>query len=234
MQNLKVKAQSYFKTWWQIMLRPIYFYTKLKPENWQEEPLDFMLITAWLMAFLSTIAVFCLQYIPIGSTLLEKVAPGKIIIIVPTMLVLAFVFFVITILILGGAFTAALFCLAYFSSYVLHYVYSRLGGKGRIERFIQCMLYSLAPVIIFTIIILLTVIIKYGNIDFTVFKAGYNFFYLLFVIYSYGLWAIAARKTYGLSKAKAFQGAMVLFLCLLILGIIFDKIALSKLQSWID
>lgn len=234
MKKIQLAMTGYLKQWWTIMLRPIYFFTKLKDENWQEEPLTFLLLTSWILAFFSSLLVFIIQYIPIGSTLLEKVVGLKTIIIIPTLVTLAFVFFMITFLIIGGVFTALLFIFTYFSAYLLHFVYTRMGAKGKLSRLLQCLCYACAPLLSLLLIVVLALLVKLAQLDFALFRVGYNFYYFLLMIYLYGMWAIVARKTYGVSKAKAFQGALVLFIALLIFGFIFDKIALCKIQPWIS
>ena len=75
---------------------------------------------------------------------------------------------------------------------------------------------------------------KYGGLDFSLFRIGFNFIYFLIVLYIYGLWAIAGRRNYGVLRWKAFVGAVLPVLVLLIFGLVFDKIALSQLRPWIN
>ena len=84
------------------------------------------------------------------------------------------------------------------------------------------------------VILLFMTLVKYMGIDFVLFRGAFDFIYLLMLVYWYGLWAIAGRKTYGVSKSKAFLGAIVPIIVLLLFGLIFDKIALPKLQPWIS
>jgi hypothetical protein len=216
-----------------IMLRPIYFYAKLKVEDWKTNALSFLLMTSWLLAFAASIAVFFVQYLPIGATLLEKVAPHRTIFIVPVMIVLAAVFFLITLFIMAGFFVCALMVGFWLVAYLLHLVFSKLGGKGELNQMLQYIYYSSAAVLIAAAIFMLMVLVKYAGMDFTIFRFGYNTIYCLLVLYIYGLWAVAGRKVYGVSKAKAFTGALVPVIALLIFGFLFDKIALSHLQPWI-
>jgi len=103
------ELKNYFKTWWTIILRPIYFYTILKEENWKEKALSFLIITSWILALLAAIVAFVIQYIPIGSTLVSGVSGFKLIIVLPVLIALAAVFFAITFLILGGVFCFGFF-----------------------------------------------------------------------------------------------------------------------------
>jgi hypothetical protein len=229
---LKIIA-DYCTAWWTIILRPIYFYTKMKVDDWREQSLTFLLITSWTMGLAATLVIFVLQYIPIGSTLVEGVSGFKFILILPVLLTLIFVFFVITFLIMGGLFSFAFFILFYLCGVILHYVYHALGGKGSMNRMIQSVLYSSAALQAGLVVFLLMLLTKYAGLDFTLFRYGYNFIYFLISLYIYGLWAVAGRKAFGVSKWRAFLGAAVPVIFLLIFGILFDKIALSKLESWI-
>lgn len=223
----------YLETWWTIIFRPIYFYTRLKEEDWKEKSLTFFLITSWILGLVATLVVYIVQYIPIGSTLVEGITGFRFIIILPVLITLAFVFFVITFLILGGLFTFAFFIMFYAVGALLHYAYLFLGGRGSLNRMIQSMLYSSAIILVGSLIFFLMILTKYAGLDFSLFRVGFNFIYFLILLYIYGLWAVAGRKTYGVPRWKAFVGAIVPVIILLIFGVLFDKIMLSKLQPWI-
>jgi len=224
---------KYLKTWWTIIFRPIYFYTRLKEADWREESLTFFLKTFWLLALVATVVVYIIQYLRIGRTLVEGVSGLRFVIVLPVLITLAFVFFVITFLILGGLFTFAFFILFYFVGILLHYTYLLLGGKGSLNRMIQSMFYSSAIMLVGVLIFLLMILTRFAGMDFSLFRYGYNFIYFLILLYIYGLWAVAGRKTYGISKPKAFIGAVVPVVALLIFGFLFDKIAVSRLAPWI-
>jgi len=226
--------KDYWDNCYAIIVRPIYFYTKLKDESWKEASLTFLLQTSWILGFLATIVVFILQYLSVGGALLEGISGFKIIIILPVLLALIFVFFLITFLILGGLFAFSFFLLLCLVSIILHYTYLFLGGKGNLNRTLISSLYSGAVLLAGAFVFVLMIFTKYGGLDFSLFRVGYNFIYFLMLLYIYGLWAIAGRKTYGISRTKAFLGAAVPIIVLLIFGVLFDKIALSKLQPWIS
>jgi len=225
---------NYYKTWWTIMLRPIYFYTRLKEESWQKDATSFALITSWLIGFLTAVIVFILHYIPIGSTLVEKVAGYKLIIVAPVIFMLALAFFMMTFMIVSGLLVIGVFSSMLATGCFLHYMYIKMGGKGSLNRMLQDMLYSSAVLPMASLILIFTFFTKYGGMGFAVFRGGYNFFYLLSLIYFYGLWAIAGRKVYGIPKWKAFACAIIPVIVLLIFGLVFDKIMLPRLQPWIS
>lgn len=215
------------------MVRPIYFYTKMKEQDWKQDSLTYLLVNSWILAFFAAIMIFIVQYIPIGSTLVEGIGGIKFLTILPVLLVLIFVFFSITFLILGGLFSLGFFIMLFLAAWLLHYVYIFLGGKGSLNKMVQACFYSSAVLLPANIIIFLLVLVKYGPLNFTLFKAGFAFIYLLMAVYWYGLWAIAGRKTYKVAKAKAFLGAAVPAIALLIFAFIFGKIILPRFEPWI-
>jgi hypothetical protein len=224
---------DYFGTWWVIIARPILFYTKLKEESWQEKSLTFLLYSSWLLAFFASLAIFIIQFFPIGSTLVAGIVGWKFIIILPVLLTLAFAFFMITFLIVGGLlvilFGAAFIALAF----VLHYIYRLLGGHGPVNRMVQALLYSSAVILFLCLPALFGIMTRYNLLELSLFKVGFNIVYVFMTVYVYGLWAVAGRKAYGVPKWKAFTGALVPVILMLIFGLIFDKIGITKLESWI-
>ncbi len=224
---------EYFAEWWVIIARPILFYTRLKEESWQEKSLTFFLYSAWLLAFIASLAIFVIQFVPIGSTLVAGIAGWKFIIILPVLLTLAFAFFMITFLIVGGllvlGFGAAFLALAY----VLHYIYKLLGGHGHVNRLVQDLLYSSAVLLFLGLPALFGIMTRYGWLDLSLFKVGFNIVFVFLTVYVYGLWAVAGRKVYSVAKWQAFLGALVPAGLLLIFLFIFDKIAIVKLETWI-
>lgn len=227
------ELKKYCATWWTIIVQPIWFYTKLKEEDWREKSLSFLLITSWIIGLVATIIIFIMQYVPIGSTLVEGLYGIKFLLIMPVLATLAFVFFTITLLILGGAFSLGFFLMFYLTGITLHYVYIFLRGKGNMNRMVQSMFYSTAAIQSVLLILLLMIVSKFGGLSFQLFQVGFQVIYFFTLLYLYGLWAIAGRKVYGIPKWVAFAGAIIPVILLLIFGILFDKIALSRLQPWI-
>ncbi|MBI5078759.1 hypothetical protein HZB08_01910 [Candidatus Saganbacteria bacterium] len=233
----------YLDTWWTIIARPIYFYAKLKEESWKEKALTFFMTSAWILAASSALAVFVLQYIPIGSTLVEGIAGIKFLIILPVLITLALVFFVITALILGGVFIAAFGIMFYLTSFTLHYLCLLWEGKSKaafavpmksgMNHMLQGLFYSSAAILAFLFPVLFAVMTKFNVLDFKLFRVGYNLVYCFTLLYTYGLWAVAVRSVYRVPKWKAFTAALLPIGLLLIFGALFDKIALPRLETWI-
>ncbi|MDI6730954.1 MAG: YIP1 family protein [Candidatus Margulisbacteria bacterium] len=228
------RLKWFIEKWCEVMLRPILFFTRLKEESWQEEALTFLLILSWLTAFLATLVVFIISYVPVGQYMVAGIAGFKFIIILPVLIVLAFNFFAITFLILAGVFVCGFFVAQGLFAAILHYIAVNWQGKGSLNRMLQSMFYGSAPYMAVNIVLLLVLFAKYTNLGFDLFSVGFNLIYYLTVLFIYGLWAIAIRKNYGLPKWKAFILALVPILGLLLFGILFDKIALSKFEPWVS
>jgi hypothetical protein len=225
--------KAYFVEWWVIIARPILFFVRLKEESWQEGSLTFFLITTWLLAFISSLAIFIILWLPTGATLVSGISGLKFLFIVPVLLTQALAIFMITFSILGGLLTLIFGGGFIALAFILHYIYRALGGHGQLNRMIQGLFYSSAVVMFFSLAALLAVLTRYGFLELSLFKVGLNVVYVFVVVYVYGLWAVAGRKAYGLPKWKAFAGALVPVTLMLIFLFIFDKIGVTKLESWI-
>jgi hypothetical protein len=230
---MKESIKWYLEIWWQVVARPIYFYTLLQEESWKEKSLSFLLITSWIAAFFLSLVIFITQYIPIGSTLIEGIAGIKFVLILPVMITLAFIFFMITLLILGGVMVVFFGAASYMVGVALHYSYLAIGGKGTLNRMLQASFYSSAIFLTVIFIAIFALLTKAGVLDPALFKVGFNLVYGFTALYIYGLWAVAGKKNYNIPRWKAFTGALVPVILLLIFGLAFDKIALSKLSIWI-
>ncbi|OGB90775.1 hypothetical protein A2625_07010 [candidate division WOR-1 bacterium RIFCSPHIGHO2_01_FULL_53_15] len=229
-----IKAlKEYFVEWWIIIARPILFYTKLKEESWKEQSLTFLLFSSWILAAAFSLAIFIVQYLPIGATLVTGIIGFKFLLITPVILTLAFAFYMITLLIVGGVLSILFGAAFYAIGFILHYIYLAFGGQGRLNRMIQSSFYSSAVVLFLALPAAFAVVTRYGWLELSLFAVGFNIVYVFIAVYVYGLWAVAGRKTYGVAKWRAFAGALVPVVLLLIFGFIFDKIGLRKLEAWI-
>jgi hypothetical protein len=225
--------KEYFAEWWVIIARPILFYTRLKEESWKEKSLSFLIYSAWLLAFFAALAIFIIQFVPIGSTLVAGIVGWKFLIILPVLLTMAFAFFMITFLIVGGLLVLSLGAAFIALAYILHYMYMMLGGHGHLNRMAQSLLYSSAVVLFLCLPALFAIMTRYNLLELSLFKVGFNIVFVFLTVYVYGLWAVAGRKAYGVPKWQAFAGALVPAALLLIFLLIFDKMGVTKLESWI-
>lgn len=225
--------RSYWKTLYQVLVQPIYFYTFMPAGEWSDKPITFAGVTAWILAALASLVVFFTQLAPIGATLFEKVSGYRMIIILPVAALLAFMFYLITVMIIGGVMMALVFALFYVLGLAIHASSYLMGGRGEALKSIKASLYSSASLLAMLFPILLIFLTKRGILDFTNFRIGYNMFYCFAVLYLYGLFAIISRKVYKVSKASAFIAALLPLLILILLGIIMSQLVLPEMQPWL-
>lgn len=225
--------KKYLETVWLIFLRPILFYTKLPAVNWKDEPLVFCSTTAWVISFCVSLVVFVNQLAPIGVTLPVEVHGWRLILIAPVMVVLAFMFFVIVYSIVGGVLMALLLALFYLVGWLLHFGGRLMGGKSGAAESLKDAYYSSAVSLIMIFPILAGILSRRGIMDFTNFKIGYNIGYSLFVLYLYGILAIASRKTHGIDRWKAFVAALIPIAFMILLGLAVSMVLLKKIQNFV-
>ncbi len=228
------KLKWFAEKWLEIMLRPIYFFTVMKEESWQDDSLSFLLASAWICAFFASIMLFIVSYVPIGQYMIAGIVGFKFLVILPVLCVLAFNFFMITFLIMGGMMVCGFFVAQAICAIFIHFIASLWKGKGELNRMLQSMFYSNAAFMTVNLVFLLLLIVKFAGWGFPMFKVGYNLIYFLTLLFVYGLWSIIIRKNYDLPKWKSFVIALIPILLLLLFGLVFDKIALSKFEPWVS
>ena len=216
-----------------VLVQPILFYTKMPPGEWTEEPVTFCALTSWVLSLGISLFVFMNQLVPIGVTLLIQVSGWKLLLVAPVTLVLAFMFFVITYSILGGVLMAIFLALFYVLGAASYWASKMAGGKGLYLEAIKSSLYASAVLLAGLFVVLFMFLIRWGVLSFTNFKIGYNIVYSFCVLYLYGLFAIAARKTQSLDRSKAFIAALLPAFILVIFGLVVNKAILPKIIDWI-
>lgn len=225
--------KDYYATLTRLIFRPILFYTRMPEGGASDKPVTFVGITAALLALALTLIIFITQYVIIGATLLEKVPPAKTVIIVPVMLMLAFMFFVITFALLFGLIVAVLLALSWGLAILLFVTSNALGGKGDYLSDLKASFYAMGTTLAFILPMLLIPLAKRGIIDFTNFLIGYNMLYSFWVLYLYGLLSIVSRKVHKLPKGKAFIGTLLPVVFLILAGIAAYYIVMPKAMPFI-
>jgi len=225
--------KRYLETVAQVLVRPIFFYTNLPAGDWREESVTFCSITSWVLAFVLSIVIFINQLLPVGVTLWVQVTGWKLAIISPVMAVLTFMFFVIIYSIIGGALMAGLLALFSALGCLLYFGGKVMGGQSELVSSIKASLYGSAVALVMIFPMIFMILSKRGILDFTNFKIGYNIVYSFFVLYLYGILAIAARKTQGIERWKAFAAAVLPAAILIILGIFVSIFVLPRMQNWV-
>jgi len=225
--------KKYLETVAKVFFQPILFYTELPPGEIKDEPVAFCSITSWILALVLSAVIFMNQLLPIGLTLWIQVTGWKIVVVSPVMAVLAFMFFVIVYSIVGGVLMAGLLALFSALGFLLNFSGMVMGGKNELTSSIKASLYASAITLVMILPMLFMILSRKGILDFTNFKIGYNIVYSFLVLYLYGIFAIAARKTQKIERWKAFTAALLPTAVLIILGIFVSIFVLHKMQKWV-
>ncbi|MBI5700955.1 hypothetical protein HZC34_03785 [Candidatus Saganbacteria bacterium] len=234
--------RSYLNDLAKMIFRPILFFTVIPEGKWYDKPASFAGFTSALLSFVLASVIFVTQFMPIGSTMFEKVQPSKIIIASPVMAVLGLMFFAMTFALLFGLLLVILLILSatigsllFSASFVLfskHESTVGINNEGFLKD-IKASLYSSGSMAVFILPILMILLTKSSRMDFTNFKIGYNMLYSFWVLYMYGILAIIARKNHDLPKWKAFAAALLPIIFLILVGVVVSKVVLIKISSMI-
>jgi Yip1 domain len=221
----------YLDTLYKILVKPILFYQDMPKGKWRDDALSFEMVTGWILAFALTVVFFINSYLPTGLSLIEGIQGRKLLIVVPVLTVMGFVFFAMTVLIVGGIFVVAIFGLLFVCAAVLNFLLILLGGKGNLFEVVKASLYSSACLLASLLNIFLMLLVKFKLMSFSVWITGERVIFYCVCVYLYGLFSILGRKTHNVPKWKAFLAATVPFIILVLINIVLSGKILPKLSS---
>ena len=213
------------------MLRPILFYQDMPKGSWKEYPLSFALITGWIMAFFLTSVFFINNYLPTGLSLIEGIQGQKLLIVVPVLLVMAFAFFAMTTLIIGGIMIGAILGLLFFCAAVLNFLLILLGGTGNFFEVLKASLYASAVMLAGLLNIILMISVKYKLMSLSDWITGERVVFYCASVYLFGLFSILGRKTHNVPRWKAFLAATIPFIILVLINVLLSAKILPKLAA---
>jgi hypothetical protein len=199
--------------------------------KWREDALSFAMVTGWILAFALTVVFFINSYLPTGLSLIEGIQGHKLIIVVPVLAVMAFAFFAMTVLIVGGVFIGAIIGLFFVCAAILNFLLILLGGKGNLFEVVKASLYASACLLASLLNIFLMLTVKFKLMTFSNWIAGERVIFYCVCVYLYGLFSILGRKTHNVPRWKAFLAATVPFIILVLINIVLSGKVLPKLAS---
>lgn len=225
--------KEYFKTWLLVISSPAVFFAGKENQEWFEEPLNFLGITALIFAFFATLIVFLNQYIPMGAVLIEGIKGVKLLFIFPVVVALAFAFFALTFLVMAGC-MLAVFIAVFYGAAVLIYVPLRACTEKKVFfETVKASFYSSAAALIGIIPILLLYFVKKGIFTFSHFMLLYYIVLVVVLAYFYRLLGRAATRLYPVPKSKVLTVTLIPILILLTAGAFFGLKILPKLAPLI-
>jgi hypothetical protein len=227
------KIRWYFGTWWNIIARPIYFFTFMPEGPWKEDALTFAGATAWILSFALSIAIFVMQYIPIGLYLVDELSGLQKLLTFPVTVVFSFAFFIMTFLIVGGFVLGIVLSALFALGAVLHFALRLLGGKGKLFDTVKASFYSGAVFLFAPVSVCFMILAKFRIVEMWQLLAVQNMVYYMGSLYIYGLWSIAGRRVHDVARWKAFLAAVLPFLIVVLFGIVFHSKVFPKLQGYL-
>ena len=223
----------YGEDWIKIMFRPIYFYTFMEKGAWAERSLTFLLMSVWLLSFGLALLVFFAYVFPLLAVTVSGIAGYKLIAAGFVFFLLCLCFFTLILLALGGLFAAGSLLFTAGVAWALDRAALLFGEKKDFRETLKAVNYSSALSVVILLVPLLGILTKYRLLSFANFMAGTNLVLYGSLFYAWGLWSIAVKRNYGLSRKNALTATfMVVFLVLLLLMVASFKM-IPSLERWI-
>jgi len=224
--------QWYFKTWKEIMFGPEKFFSSPQGQ-WHEEPVTFAAITAWILSVVIAVVVFVIQYIPIGLYLVEGLSVWQLVLVSPVIFLVSFVFFVMTLLIIGGFAMLSVLGLLFVFGAILHIVLRLLGGQGSPFVTIKASFYSGAALLFAVVPFILSMFTKYKLLGFPQLSIAENLVYYGACLNIYFLWSIGSAKVNEVPRWKGLLAAVLPVVILIFFGVVFHSKIFPKLESFL-
>lgn len=229
---MKALMKWYFDDLFTVLLRPIYFYTFMEDGPWKDKPLSFITISCWIFSFILSIAAFIISVYPMVAVLITGFSGIKLLVVIPvfaSFCVVLFLMIFIIVLFLITAFLIALFSLF---AILVHYFAGRFGGIGDIRETVKAVFYSSAVLVPVSILPLFALLARFKVFSSQNFGIAANMVIFLAVIYLWGLWSIAVRKVYKLSKQNVLLSTFIVSFLVILLQVVVGTKIVSMLERW--
>lgn len=215
-----------------ILLRPIYFYTHMEKGPLKDKPVTFLLISCWLFSMLMSAFVFMALILPMVSVLIQGITGPKLAVVIPVFVFFCLIFFLMILMIAAPIIIGAVFAAFLLFSFILHYIAGRFGGVGDARTMIKAVYYSGAVLIPYSLMPVIAAATRYKALTQQNFVPGMNLLAVMTIVYLWGLWSIALRKIYGLSKQKALSASFIAVFLVLLLQMTAGQRIIAVLERW--
>jgi len=215
-----------------ILFRPIYFYTHMEKGPLKDKPVTFLLISCWLFSMLMSAFVFMALILPMVSVLIQGITGPKLAVVIPVFVFFCLIFFLMILMIAAPIVIGAVFAAFLLFSFILHYIAGRFGGAGDVRTMIKAVYYSGAVLIPYSLMPVIAAATRYKALTQQNFVPGMNLLAVMTIVYLWGLWSIALRKIYGLSKQKALSASFIAVFLVLLLQMTAGQRIIAVLERW--
>lgn len=226
-------AGWYIGDWIKIMFRPIYFYTFMEKGSWKDRSFTFLLLSGWILSFGLACVAFFAYVEPLLSVVVSGISGYKLLASGFVYILLCASFFSMIFLILGGLLAVVSVLAFAAAAWVLDRLAVRFGGKGSFEEMLKSIYYSSALFIVILLVPVIGIATKFRLLTFQNFLVGVNLILYIVLVYAWGLWSIAAKRNYGLSRKNSLASTFILVLLMLLLLLFATVKILPVLERWI-
>ncbi len=224
----------YISTCLRIAHGPSAFFSDTPQGTWKEDALTFASATSWAISFVIALAVFVIQYIPIGLYLVEDLTKVQMLQVSPVLIMLSLTFFVMTMLIVGGIMLGVLLGLLYVFAAVENFVLKLLGGTSDFSEVVKVSFYSGAAFLLSIVSLAFFILTKYRFIDMFQLTLIEN------VVYYAGCICFGAMMVLGIEKKgnvppwKAVLVVSLPVLALVFLGVVFHIKVFPRIGGYLS
>ncbi|MFA5104612.1 MAG: hypothetical protein WC527_05510 [Candidatus Margulisiibacteriota bacterium] len=215
-----------------ILFRPIFFFTRMEQGPLKDKPVTFLLISCCIFSFLMSVFVFTATILPMVSVLIVGISGAKLAIIIPLFSFFCFIFFVMIYMIAGSVIMGLVFSFFYLISLLLNYAAGKFGETGDLQSMIKASFYSGAVLIPFSLVPVIAMATRYKALSQQNLEVGLNLLFVVLIFYLWGLWSIAMRKIYGLSKSKALLASFTAVFLVLLLQMTAGSKIIAIIERW--
>mgnify|MGYP000595607908 CR=1 FL=1 len=231
---MKNFAEWYLKTLHAVLIRPIYFYTFMEKGPVQDKSFSFLLMTSWILAAGSTITIFVISIVPMIADMVTGMAWYKLLLIFPLFILFSSIFLFILWMVIAPIIIVISSAAGAIIAIILHYISEKFGGRGELKENIKSIYYSsgtfVVPVLLSSALVISgkQKIMPADNV-----LTGINLLIFLTLIYLWGMWSIAVRKIYSLSKKKSVIATLIVVFLVILLQIVIGNKLILKLERWL-
>lgn len=215
-------------------MAPVAYLSSEIRSNWKEEPLSFALITGWILSLALTTVVFTNSYLPTGLSLIDGIYGKKLLIVVPVLMVMGFVFYTMTLLIIGGLLNIMILLFVFILSCILNLILILLGGNSNIWDTFKALLYGAFPFLLALVNIFLMILVKYKLLSLGFWIASEKVIFFIMAIYLFYIFAAAGRTVHKVNSFKSYLAAALPFLIILAVNFIISEKILPKVAGFLS
>jgi len=215
-----------------ILFRPIFFFTHMEKGPLKDKPVTFLLLSCWIFSFLMSAFVFMATIYPMVSVLIEGISGPKLAVVIPLFAFFCFIFFIMILIMAGPVIIGLIFSFFSLLSLFLNYIAGKFGGTGDLKTMIKASFYSGAVLIPLSLMPLIAAATRYNLLSQQDLRVGLNLLFVAVIFYLWGLWSIAIRKIYGLSKQKALSASFIAVFLVLLLQMVAGSKIIAIIERW--